>query len=199
MEAMIKANEIARCPECDGLVKPDILLFGEELPERFLKDGPKDLRHARNFSYGIASLMLGFMFIIGTSLRVTPFSDLPHWAPGSVPRIIMNKEPIPKYKRKHDIYIAGDCDKTILCLCEKLGWLEELLGLSKGTSVAISLPPGKRVTRNVAKRTVMAPLGGIRKKCHRGREKNKGIGRRLGRGPKSVDRIIYDCIEVERE
>jgi NAD+-dependent protein deacetylase SIR2 len=35
MKEVIDDKKIPRCPECDGLVKPDIVFFGEALPERF--------------------------------------------------------------------------------------------------------------------------------------------------------------------
>lgn len=42
---MIDAKKIPRCPECDGLVKPDIVFFGEALPERFFSRRV-DMHHA---------------------------------------------------------------------------------------------------------------------------------------------------------
>jgi len=35
MKEVVADKQIPRCPECDGLVKPDIVFFGEALPERF--------------------------------------------------------------------------------------------------------------------------------------------------------------------
>ena len=32
---MINEKQIPKCPECEGLVKPDIVFFGEALPEEF--------------------------------------------------------------------------------------------------------------------------------------------------------------------
>ena len=35
VKTTIFSGEIPRCSECQGLVKPDIVFFGEDLPERF--------------------------------------------------------------------------------------------------------------------------------------------------------------------
>ena len=49
---------------CRGLVKPDIVFFGESLPERFWRHIPED--------FGAADLLL----VMGTSLVVQPFASL---------------------------------------------------------------------------------------------------------------------------
>jgi NAD-dependent SIR2 family protein deacetylase len=35
MKELVAATEIPKCPACNGLVKPDIVFFGEALPESF--------------------------------------------------------------------------------------------------------------------------------------------------------------------
>jgi uncharacterized protein (UPF0261 family) len=35
MKELVAAKEIPKCPACGGLVKPDIVFFGEALPENF--------------------------------------------------------------------------------------------------------------------------------------------------------------------
>jgi len=35
MKELVAAKEIPKCPACNGLVKPDIVFFGEALPESF--------------------------------------------------------------------------------------------------------------------------------------------------------------------
>lgn len=74
-------HEVPYCPKCGGVIKPNVILFGEQLPIRpFL--AAKDL--ARK-----ADLML----IIGTSLEVAPASELPMLAlRNGTPVIIVNLE-----------------------------------------------------------------------------------------------------------
>jgi NAD-dependent deacetylase len=58
-------HQVPRCPNCGGIIKPNVILFGEELPVQSLL-AAQDL--ARK-----ADLML----VVGTSLEVAPASDLP--------------------------------------------------------------------------------------------------------------------------
>ncbi|XP_060626358.2 NAD-dependent protein deacetylase sirtuin-3, mitochondrial isoform X3 [Anolis sagrei] len=53
----VMAEKIPKCPICTGIIKPDIVFFGEELPHRFFL-------HVTDFP------MADLLFIIGTSLEV---------------------------------------------------------------------------------------------------------------------------------
>jgi Sir2 family len=44
MKEVVDAKEIPKCPSCGGLVKPDIVFFGEALPARFF-DRRVDMHH----------------------------------------------------------------------------------------------------------------------------------------------------------
>lgn len=53
-----------KCNICKGLIKPDVVFFGESLPKRFLQH--------------MASLKnADLVIIMGTSLKVMPFARLP--------------------------------------------------------------------------------------------------------------------------
>ena len=66
MKSSISKREVPHClnPECNGLVKPDIVFFGEALPEDF---------HANRMVPSTADLCI----VMGTSLTVQPFASLP--------------------------------------------------------------------------------------------------------------------------
>ena len=53
-----------RCPKCSGLVKPDIVFFGESLPEAFFRHAEQDFPEA------------DLLIVMGTSLVVNPFASL---------------------------------------------------------------------------------------------------------------------------
>ena len=53
-----------RCTVCGGLVKPDIVFFGEALPERFWEAAEADMPAA------------DLLLVMGTSLVVQPFASL---------------------------------------------------------------------------------------------------------------------------
>ena len=66
------------------------------------------------------------MFVIGTSLVVYPFAGLPDYTRPSVPRVVLNIDALENFERPNDIYVPGDCDKSIWSLCQKLGWEKDL-------------------------------------------------------------------------
>ncbi|XP_051822237.1 NAD-dependent protein deacetylase sirtuin-3, mitochondrial isoform X2 [Antechinus flavipes] len=53
----VMADRIPRCPVCTGVIKPDIIFFGEQLPQRF-------------FLHMVDFPMADLLIIIGTSLEV---------------------------------------------------------------------------------------------------------------------------------
>jgi NAD-dependent deacetylase len=84
MEKFIADGQVPRCPYCRGVVKPNVILFGEQLPIRELQ-GAQD-----------ATRKCDLMLIIGSSLEVAPASDLPLYAKRHGAKlIIVNLEPTP--------------------------------------------------------------------------------------------------------
>ena len=65
-----------------GLVKPDIVFFGEQLPERFFELADSDLRQC------------DLLIILGTSLKVQPFASLVGHVREDVPRVLINREEV---------------------------------------------------------------------------------------------------------
>ncbi|KAN0059954.1 Sir2 histone deacetylase Hst2 [Thecaphora frezii] len=152
MRTKVMAGEIARCESkaCrkkgrPGLVKPDIVFFGEGLPDRFFQR-IKDLRSA------------DLLIVVGTSLQVQPFASLISAVPRTCPRLLINLERVGElaaydasdydrgmggrinesgfdfdgltYGGRHrtrDVYWQGKADDGVLLLAEKLGWKEELV------------------------------------------------------------------------
>ncbi|MBS3785011.1 MAG: Sir2 family NAD-dependent protein deacetylase [Anaerolineae bacterium] len=65
LRSLLESGEIPRCPHCGGVLKPDVVLFGEQLPI--------DVVNAAMAHVNAADLML----VAGSSLEVTPVSRLP--------------------------------------------------------------------------------------------------------------------------
>ncbi|OAD72910.1 hypothetical protein PHYBLDRAFT_113189 [Phycomyces blakesleeanus NRRL 1555(-)] len=102
--------EVARCSECNGLIKPDITFFGQSLPERF---------HNNLSDFDNADLLI----VIGTSLMVHPFAGLVDHVPGNVPRLLINMDEAGVVSNtKRDVAVLGSCDKSIEKLAQMLGW-----------------------------------------------------------------------------
>lgn len=116
MKEYVFQGEVPRCEDkkCDGLVKPDIVFFGEQLPEQFHKN-----RHVP--SYGDLAL------VMGTSLTVQPFASLPDMVNDDTPRVLFNLERVGSLgSRPDDVLVLGDCDSGVRKLADELGWGGEL-------------------------------------------------------------------------
>ncbi|MCJ1263222.1 Sir2 histone deacetylase Hst2 [Lobaria immixta] len=116
MKEAIGKRQVPHCltPECNGLVKPDIVFFGEQLPEEF---------HRNKFLPSDADLCI----VMGTSLTVQPFASLPNFCSENVPRLLINLEQVGTLgSRADDVLCLGGCDAGVRKLASALGWLEEL-------------------------------------------------------------------------
>ncbi|XP_078537408.1 NAD-dependent protein deacetylase sirtuin-3, mitochondrial isoform X1 [Lissotriton helveticus] len=117
---LILNGEIPYCPVCRGLIKPDIIFFGEELPRRFLL-------HLTDFP--LADLLI----IIGTSLEVEPFASLASAVRGSIPRVLINRELVGPFAwpspRHQDVAELGDVIQGVQRMVSLLGWTDQVLDL----------------------------------------------------------------------
>jgi NAD-dependent histone deacetylase SIR2 len=114
MREHVAAGEVPRCESCNGLVKPDIVFFGEALPAEF---------RAKQHYPAMADLVL----IMGTSLTVHPFAGLPETVREGVPRVLFNLEQVGGIGgESDDVLELGDCDAGVRRLADKLGWRDEL-------------------------------------------------------------------------
>lgn len=64
LEEYIRSKKIPYCTECNGIIKPDVTFFGEQLPDDFIKATEEAKK---------SDLQL----VIGTSLQVAPANTLP--------------------------------------------------------------------------------------------------------------------------
>jgi len=67
-EGYIQERQAPRCEKCSGMMKPNVILFGEMLPEEALKSAWEEAEKC------------DLMLVAGTSLEVTPAADLPFMA-----------------------------------------------------------------------------------------------------------------------
>lgn len=128
----IFADEIPHCAECDGLVKPDIVFFGENLPDRFFTLAKEDFPNAN------------LLIIMGSSLAVQPFASLVDRVSPTCPRLLLNREKaghkdrfmsllgmggggldLDSDKNYRDVAFLGDCDDLCKQIVEKLGWTKD--------------------------------------------------------------------------
>ena len=119
-----------RARVCGGLVKADIVFFGESVR---LGDGYEaDLAQA------------DLCIVMGTSLKVMPFAGLIGRVPPLCPRVLINRELVGQLDPEEpmgigdcglrvglednyrDVFVQGDCDDGVRRICDALGWTAEL-------------------------------------------------------------------------
>lgn len=87
-----------------GIMKPDIVFFGEELPEKFHAAIDEDRKKC------------DLLIVIGSSLKVRPVALIPSAIPASkVPQILINREPLSHLD--FDVELLGNSDTVINQLC----------------------------------------------------------------------------------
>ncbi|XP_077375338.1 NAD-dependent protein deacetylase sirtuin-3, mitochondrial isoform X2 [Festucalex cinctus] len=113
----LMSGMIPKCQTCKGVVKPDIIFFGEELPLHFFK-------YLTDFP--LADLLI----IMGTSLEVEPFASLAGAVRASVPRLLINRDLVGPFamnnSRPCDVVLLGDVVNGIQTFAHTLGWTQEL-------------------------------------------------------------------------
>lgn len=65
LNAFIERGEIPRCPCCGAVMKPDVILFGEQLPQKAWFEAQREARNC------------DLMVVAGSSLEVLPVAGLP--------------------------------------------------------------------------------------------------------------------------
>jgi len=100
---MSQASPLTTVP----VMKPDIVFFGEGLPDHF--------HNSMNRDKSSCDLLI----VIGSSLKVRPVALIPSSLPPEVPQILINREPLPHCT--FDVELLGDCDSVINQLCLMLG------------------------------------------------------------------------------
>ncbi|KXH42552.1 ATP synthase F0 [Colletotrichum nymphaeae SA-01] len=120
MEKHVQDENVPKCDSCGGLVKPDIVFFGEALPEAF-----RDNTHL--------PAMADLIVVMGTSLSVYPFAGLAEASKSGVPRLLLNRERVGQMgRRADDVVELGTCDAGVRKLAALLGWGDELEALWRG-------------------------------------------------------------------
>ncbi|EER08098.1 NAD-dependent deacetylase sirtuin-2, putative [Perkinsus marinus ATCC 50983] len=112
-----------------GLIKPDIVFFGESLPRRFHTLMQSDFETC------------DLLIVMGTSLKVAPFNRLVSDVPDTTVRLLVNREKQPGAGSDpmvfdgdcayRDIWMESDCDSGVEKIVDMMGWRREFDDLLK--------------------------------------------------------------------
>jgi NAD-dependent histone deacetylase SIR2 len=122
----VNADKIFYCKKCGKPVKPKVVFYGETLPDSFFEDF-NDIYHT------------DLAFIMGSSLAVYPFNQLPYGISKDAWRVLVNKDEVGNFlaglvtmnqfrfnnPKKKDLFLNGYTDEVVKKLVEDCGWKTE--------------------------------------------------------------------------
>jgi NAD-dependent deacetylase sirtuin 1 len=114
IEEAIFKKEVPICPVCpkdldDAILKPNIIFFGEKLPDEFGKYFQKDREKC------------DLLIVMGSSLKVSPVADIIGKIPHHIPQILINLESL-THVPPFDVQLLGYSDNIIKELCRRCDW-----------------------------------------------------------------------------
>lgn len=128
-----KDDNVLHCEDCNSYVKPDIIFYGENLPDRFYTLIEHDF------------VQCDMLLVMGTSLTVQPFASLVDLVGRNVPRLMINKTKpegstsfitrilgrgsgmdFNSKDNVRDVFLKSEADTGCFQLADQLGWRSEL-------------------------------------------------------------------------
>ena len=101
----IEKGEVYYCPKCGGPCKPKVVFYGEALPERFYEK----LEECKE---------VDLIIIMGTSLKVQPFANIPFLTNPYASKIVFNMEKVGvfryEYLENDAILLKGKTDEKVI-------------------------------------------------------------------------------------
>lgn len=108
LEDFLAGDENPSCPNCGELLKPDIILYEEQLPAGEWKAAREE------------AMACDLMIILGSSLTVTPTCDLPYSAMAHKARMIILNRMGTHLDQQVDVSIQGDLETILPQIADKV-------------------------------------------------------------------------------
>lgn len=119
-------DQVLYCEDCGKPVKPKVVFYGENLPDSFTST------FADIYKTDLS-------FIMGTSMAVYPFNQLPYGINKESWRVLINKEEVGNFfvgmatfnafrfdnKKKKDLFLEGYTDEIVQRIVNDCGWKDE--------------------------------------------------------------------------
>lgn len=109
IDKLVAEGGVQRCPECGGILKPNIVLFGEQLPADAMLAADKAARNC------------DVMLVAGSSLQVTPAAGLPRVALSHGARLVVVNDEVTYVDAQADAVIRDDVAVVLPHLAAELG------------------------------------------------------------------------------
>ncbi len=111
VESFLAGTSLPLCPHCGNVLKPNVILYGEQLPAAVMQEAQYHVRHC------------DVMLVAGTSLEVAPVSDLPRVARHYGARLILvNLQPT-YLDAEADVVLHADVAEMLPQIAQACGTL----------------------------------------------------------------------------
>jgi len=108
LDKFVENGRIPCCPQCRNILKPDVILFGEQLPQAAWS---RAQREARNCD---------LMLVVGSSLEVLPVAGLPMQALDRGAHLIIVNNVQTYLNVRADVVLTEDAAVIIPAIAEKV-------------------------------------------------------------------------------
>ena len=108
LTSYVKKGEIPHCPKCGSIFKPDVILFGEQLPQKAWFEAQRECRAC------------DLMLVIGSSLEVLPVAGLPMQALDRGAHLIIINQTPTYLDVRADIVMSEDAAKILPAIAEQV-------------------------------------------------------------------------------
>jgi NAD-dependent deacetylase len=108
LDAFVKNGNIPLCPNCKQTLKPDVILFGEQLPQNAWFKAQREARQC------------DLMLVVGSSLEVLPVAGLPMQALDRGAHLIIVNNAQTYLNVRADVVISEDAAVIIPAIVEKV-------------------------------------------------------------------------------
>jgi NAD-dependent deacetylase len=108
LKAFMEKGELPRCPVCNELLKPNVILFGEQLPQKAWHDAQRESRRC------------DLMLVAGSSLEVLPVAGLPMQAIDRGSHLVILNNATTYLNVRADVVIQEDVATILPAIAEQV-------------------------------------------------------------------------------
>lgn len=108
LKAFVEQGELPYCPNCGGILKPDAILFGEQLPQKTWFKAQRDSREC------------DLMLVAGSSLEVLPVAGLPMQAIDRGAHLVILNNSTTYLNVRADVVIQEELAEIIPAITEQV-------------------------------------------------------------------------------
>jgi NAD-dependent deacetylase len=108
LKSFVELGKLPHCPDCNGLMKPDVILFGEQLPQQAWYNAQRECRQC------------DLMLVAGSSLEVLPVAGLPMQAIDRGAHLVILNNATTYLNVRADVTIQEDVADVIPAIVEQV-------------------------------------------------------------------------------